>query len=47
MSELIATEDTLRKVYDTLRGCGLTEQQAIDCISDMQNKGLYFREIAN
>lgn len=44
MNELIATEDTLRKVFDALRRVGLTEQQAIDTISDMQNQGIYFRE---
>jgi hypothetical protein len=44
MNELTHTEDTLRKVFDALRRAGLSERQAIDTISDMQNQGIYFRE---
>lgn len=39
-------ENTLFKVYDSLRSAGLEEQQARDAISDMQNKGILFRERA-
>lgn len=42
--ELTHNEGTMRKVYDALERAGLTYQQSIDCISDMQNNGLYFRE---
>jgi hypothetical protein len=37
-------ENTLFKVYDSLRDAGLDEQKARDAISDMQNKGILFRE---
>lgn len=39
-------ENTLFKVYDSLRAAGLDEQAARDAISDMQNKGILFRERA-
>lgn len=42
--QLTHNEGTLRKVYDALGRAGLTEQQSIDAINDMQNNGLYFRE---
>jgi hypothetical protein len=38
------TENTLFKVYDALRAAGLDESSARDCISEMQNAGIYFRE---
>lgn len=44
MVELDVYEDTLRKVAEVLRKYGLSEQEIIDCISDMQNWGIYFRE---
>jgi hypothetical protein len=37
-------ENTLFKVYDSLRAAGLDEQKARETISDMQNKGILFRE---
>jgi hypothetical protein len=37
-------ENTLFKVYDSLRAAGLEEQQARDAITDMHNKGILFRE---
>lgn len=45
MVELDVYEETLFKVAETLKNYGLDEQQVIDCISDMQNKGIYFREL--
>lgn len=41
---LTHTEETLQKVYDALGRVGLTDQQRIDAIFDMQNNGIYFRE---
>lgn len=38
-------EDTLLKVYACLTESGLTEEQAIDAVTCMQNKGVLFREI--
>lgn len=38
------TENTLFKVYDSLRAAGLTEEQSREAINDMQNKGILFRE---
>lgn len=40
------TENTLYKVYDALRGSGLSEDQSRDAISNMQNAGILFRERA-
>lgn len=37
-------ESTLKKVYDAMTRVGLTDQQCIDAIFDMQNNGIYFRE---
>ena len=42
--ELTVYEDTLHKVYDALTRAGLTNQQCIDAVFDMQNNGVYFRE---
>jgi hypothetical protein len=42
---LIATEDTLFKVYEALLRAGLSGDQAQSAIMDMQNVGLYFREL--
>lgn len=41
------TEETLFKVYDSLRIVGgISEELARDTITDMQNKGILFRERA-
>jgi hypothetical protein len=37
-------ENTMFKVYDSLREAGLNEQDARDCINEMQKKGILFRE---
>lgn len=37
-------EDTLTKVYTVLQSKGLTGQQILNAIGEMQNLGLYFRE---
>ena len=42
--QLYHDDQTLRKVYDVLRGKGLTEGETVDAIFEMQNKGLLFRE---
>lgn len=42
--ELSHNEGTLRKVYNALQRAGLTYQQSMDCINDMQNNNIYFRE---
>lgn len=38
------TEETLFKVYKTLREVGLDEEKAIEAIREMQNAGILFRE---
>ena len=38
------TEETMFKVYDSLRAAGLTEEKTRETITDMQNKGILFRE---
>lgn len=43
-AELYCREETLFKVRDALIRAGLTPQQIIDTIADMQNNGIYFRE---
>jgi len=43
---LIATEDTLFKVYDSLIKAGLDDRAAMGALHDMQNRGIYFRELA-
>lgn len=45
-SVLIATEDTLFKVYDSLIKAGLNDRAAMNALHDMQNRGIYFRELA-
>ena len=37
-------EDTLTKVYVGLESAGVTGQQAVDAVNQMQNKGILFRE---
>lgn len=37
-------ENTMFKVLDSLREAGLNEQNARDCINEMLNKGILFRE---
>ena len=37
-------DQTMTKVYAALMGEGLTEQEAIDAVSAMQNVGILFRE---
>lgn len=37
-------DTTLKKVYDAMMRFGITDQQCIDAIFDMQNNGIYFRE---
>lgn len=44
LQELTATQGTIYKVYDALKDSGLTRQQALDAINQMQNAGIYFRE---
>jgi hypothetical protein len=44
--QLYHDDQTLRKVYDTLRDTGLSESETLDAINEMQNKGLLFREAA-
>lgn len=44
LQELTATQETMYKVYDALKEAGLTRQQALDAINEMQNAGIYFRE---
>lgn len=43
--ELGHTEETLPKVFKSLIKAGLTSEEATECINDMQNQGLFFREI--
>jgi hypothetical protein len=38
-------EETLFKVYDALRAMELDEQIARECIREMQNRGILFREL--
>ena len=42
--ELHYDENTLRKVYEGLLAAGIFGQQAVDAVSEMQNKGILFRE---
>ncbi len=42
--ELHYDEDTLRKVYEGLLAAGIFGQQAVNAVSEMQNKGILFRE---
>lgn len=37
-------ENTLQKVYQALLDAGIYGQQAVDAVSNMQNRGIYFRE---
>ncbi len=37
-------EQTLKKIYDSLMETGCTDRQAIDAVSIMQNRGIFFRE---
>ena len=48
MSETYETYDwkTMDKVYDALREVGVTDQQAVDAVTIMQNAGILFRERA-
>lgn len=39
-------EETLHKVYQALRGRGLSETTVDDCVNAMQNEGILFRERA-
>lgn len=43
---LTATPATMTKVVDTLMEHDLTEKQAVDIITAMQNRGILFRERA-
>lgn len=38
-------ENTLFKIFDALKAAGLSTVQTRDCITDMQNRGIYFREM--
>lgn len=38
------TEQTMFKVYKSLRKIGLDEDKAIDAMNEMQNEGILFRE---
>jgi len=42
--KLTHTDDTMQKVYQSLRAIGLTDTQIIDAVTEMQNRGIYFRE---
>lgn len=44
MESLYYDENTMFKVYDALKEAGLDEKKALETISDMQNKGIVFRE---
>lgn len=46
LQELTHSQGTLFKVYDALKAAGLTQQQSVDAINQMQNNGIYFREAA-
>lgn len=37
-------EDTLFKVRDALKRAGLSSEQIMNCIIEMQNQGILFRE---
>lgn len=37
-------QDTMSKVYSSLARAGLSHQQLIDVVNDMQNQGILFRE---
>lgn len=37
-------QDTMSKVYSSLARAGLTHQQLLDVVNDMQNQGILFRE---
>lgn len=39
------TENTLFKVYDELQEAGLSPERARECIDQMQNRGIFFREM--
>lgn len=41
------SEDTLFKVYAGLAAAGISGQQAIDAVNQMQNQGILFREDDN
>jgi hypothetical protein len=43
--ELVDTGETMNKVFGALRRAGLNDEQAIEAVSDMQNEGIYFREV--
>lgn len=38
------SEDTLKKVYDAIEGCGYTRPEATDMVTAMQGAGILFRE---
>lgn len=42
--ELSHDENTLIKVYQSMRNAGISESQATTAMHNMQNEGLYFRE---
>lgn len=42
---LTHTDETMQKVYQSLRIVGLTDIQIIDAVTEMQNRGIYFREV--
>lgn len=44
IEHLTHNEDTMTKVYLALRDVGLSEEKAIEAVSNMQNEGVLFRE---
>lgn len=46
LQKLSVDQGTMFKVYDALKDSGMSQQQAVDAINQMQNHGIYFREAA-
>lgn len=44
VGDVFYDEKTLEKVYDGLERAGVTGQQALDAVSQIQNLGILFRE---
>lgn len=42
--ELVATEQTMVKVFGSLKKLGLSDEMALNAINAMQNEGILFRE---
>ena len=45
--ELGFTEDTIFTVYDALKRAGLSHEKVRECITDLRNHGIVFREWLN